>query len=112
MELDRGRGDRSDGQLSPEVVLRSGEGGGLLSAPGLRTGRLPFSFSSSKVAQKACKEQKPRRANWSSLLSQAPGKGSATPPRAKTPDNQLNRPLPQKIGRNIWLRPSLLITQN
>lgn len=28
MELDRGRGDRSDGQLSPEVVLRSGEGGG------------------------------------------------------------------------------------
>lgn len=27
MELDRGRGDRSDGQLSPEVVLRSGERG-------------------------------------------------------------------------------------
>ena len=40
------------------------------------------------------------------------GKGGTMPPRAKTPENQYNRLLPQKIGKNIWLRLSLPIRQN
>lgn len=69
-----------------------------LSAPGLEIKALPFS----PLPQlQSCLHR-----------AEASDKGSVAPPRAKTPENQRNRLLPQKTNRNFWLISSLLITQN
>ena len=72
-------------------------------------GKPAFSFPSSRALQKAFREQKLLRVNLSRLLSLAPGKGGAILPQTKTFENHYNRPLPQKISKNIQIRPNSLI---
>ena len=82
-----------------------------LSALGLEIGRMPFSLSSSKAAGKGFKNKSHMEQSRADYLALPPGKGSVIPPGAKTPKNQCNRPLPQKISKNIQPPSSLLITE-
>ena len=88
------------------------EWGPKLWALGLEFERLPFSFSSLKWCRKPSGNKTHIEQSGASYIAWHPGKGGTVSPGAKTPENQCNRPLPEKISKDIQLRPSLLITQN